>query len=358
MKFKLYKNSEIFVICPANIDTGGPMCLHQLAQKLKKKFKKKVYMYYFPTNLKNPVNKNYRTLRIPFKNKISDFKRNILIIPEYYPAVEISKKYNNIQKGLWWLSVDFYLYHRFIYKNHSILRSLIKIPHKIIKIINQLLFFQFKNLSLFRYLKFIYLNIPFYNVFKIDNININLAHSYYQYITLKSKNINSTYLSDSINSEFIKASKKISLRNKKDIICYNPRKSSTFFDRFIKLNPDIKFIPVKGYNLKQLIKLLSKSKIYMDFGFHPGQDRLPREAALLKNCIITNREGSAAFYKDVPIAEEFKFIEKRENHAKIRDKIDQIFAFYTNELEKFKSYRNFLLSQEKIYDKQITKLFK
>ena len=41
MKFKLYKNSEIFVICPANIDTGGPMCLHQLAQKLKKKFKKK-----------------------------------------------------------------------------------------------------------------------------------------------------------------------------------------------------------------------------------------------------------------------------------------------------------------------------
>ena len=39
----------------------------------------------------------------------------------------------------------------------------------------------------------------------------------------------------------------------------------------------------------------------MDFGFHPGQDRLPREAALLKNCIITNREGSAAFYKDVPI---------------------------------------------------------
>ena len=358
MKFKLYKNSEIFVICPANIDTGGPMCLHQLAQKIKKKFKKKVYMYYFPTNLKNPVNKNYRTLRIPFKNKISDSKRNILIIPEYYPAVEISKKYNNIQKGLWWLSVDFYLYHRFIYKNHSILRSLIKIPHKIIKVINQLLFFQFKNLSLFKYLKFIYLNIPFYNVFKIDNININLAHSYYQYITLKSKNINSTYLSDSINSEFIKASKKISLKNKKDIICYNPRKSSTFFDRFIKLNPDIKFIPVKGYNLKQLIKLLSKSKIYMDFGFHPGQDRLPREAALLKNCIITNREGSAAFYKDVPIAEEFKFIEKRENHAKIRDKIDQIFAFYTNELEKFKSYRNFLLSQEKIYDKQITKLFK
>ena len=57
----------------------------------------------------------------------------------------------------------------------------------------------------------------------------------------------------------------------------------------------------------------------MDFGFHPGQDRLPREAALLKNCIITNRE-ELSFYKDMPIAEEFKFIEKRENHAKKLEK--------------------------------------
>ena len=95
----------------------------------------------------------------------------------------------------------------------------------------------------------------------------------------------------------------------------------------------------------------------MDFGFHPGQDRLPREAALLKKCIITNREGSAAFYKDVPIAYEFKFLEKRENHVKIREKIDLIFESFPKELGKFKSYRKFLLLQEKKYNKQISKLF-
>ena len=55
MKFKLYKNSEIFIVCPANVDTGGPMCLHQLADRLRKKFKKKVYMSYFPYKLKNPI---------------------------------------------------------------------------------------------------------------------------------------------------------------------------------------------------------------------------------------------------------------------------------------------------------------
>ncbi len=357
MKFKLYKNSEIFIVCPANVDTGGPMCLHQLADRLRKKFKKKVYMSYFPYKLKNPIHKNYKHLKIPFTKKIPDFKRNVLIIPEFYEAIEISKKYRNIQKGLWWLSVDFYLYHRFIYKNNSILRSIIKIPYKIIYLINKISYHYFGNLSLFRYLKLIYLNIPFYNVFRIENIDINLSHSEYQFKTLKDKNINSNFLSDSINNKYIIASKKISIKNKKDIICYNPRKSSIFFEKFIKLNPDIKFIPLIGLNLNQLITILSKSKIYMDFGFHPGQDRLPREAALLKNCIITNKEGSAAIFKDLPIADEFKFNERRNSNKKIREKIDQIFYSFPKELEKFRSYRKILHSQEKKYIGQIANLF-
>ncbi len=357
MKFKLYKNSEIFILCPANVDTGGPMCLHQLADKLRKKFKRKVYMNYFPTKLKTPIHKNYRHLKIPFKRKILDFRRNVLIIPEFYEAIEISKKYRNIQKGLWWLSVDFYLFHRFIYKNHSILRSIIKIPYKIVYLINQISFYYFGNLSLYRYLKLIYLNIPFYNVFKIKNIDINLSHSEYQFKTLKNKNIKSVYLSDSINNKYFAASKRISLKSKKNIICYNPRKSSAFFDRFIKLNSDIKFIPLTGLNLNQLITILSKSKIYMDFGFHPGQDRLPREAAILKNCIITNKEGSAAIFQDVPIADEFKFNERKSSHEKIRVKIDQIFDSFPKELKKFERYRKFLHSQEKKYVSQIANLF-
>ena len=77
----------------------------------------------------------------------------------------------------------------------------------------------------------------------------------------------------------------------------------------------------------------------MDFGFHPGQDRLPREAAILKNCIITNKEGSAAIFQDVPIADEFKFNERKSSHEKIRVKIDQIFDSFPKELKKFERYR-------------------
>ena len=48
----------------------------------------------------------------------------------------------------------------------------------------------------------------------------------------------------------------------------------------------------------------------MDFGFHPGVDHLPREAAILRNCVITNKEGSA-FIKAVSIDNRYKFEEKK-----------------------------------------------
>ena len=215
MKFKLNKDSEIFIYAPANVDTGGPIDLHQLAYVLKNNLKKKVYMHYFPNTSKNPVHKNYKIFKIPFKKKIIDRKKNILIIPEMYQTIEDSKNYKYIQKGLWWLSVDFFLYHRFIFKNHSITRSLIKIPFKLIVLFTQLTSFYFGNISFFKYLKFIYLKLSLKNFFKIEGVKVNLVHSDYQFQALKSKKVNSLYLSDYIRDEYFQASKKILIKKKK-----------------------------------------------------------------------------------------------------------------------------------------------
>ncbi len=95
----------------------------------------------------------------------------------------------------------------------------------------------------------------------------------------------------------------------------------------------------------------------MDFGFHPGQDRLPREAAILKNCVITNREGSASIYKDLPIKNEFKFYEKKENLLKMRNKVELIFKSFPKELKKFNFYRKVLFTQEKRFMNQINNIF-
>ena len=362
MKLKISNKTIIYIIVPANIRPGGPKDLHQLANILQKKHKNKIYIYYYTIPgfkvEKNPVHSEYRKLKIPFTKKIYDEKKNILIFPELNHTIEISKKYKKIQKVLWWMSLDNFLISRFSEKNHRIIKSFIKLPFKIISIINNLTFYFFGNLNFFKYLKFIYLYNPFINILKIENIRLNLSQAEYVKINLLKKNIKSEHFSGFLKKVFINEGRKLSIKNKKNIVCYNPRKSSKFMEAIIKYNPDIKFVALKNYSIKNVVKILKSSKLYMDFGYHPGQDHMPREAVILKNCIITNKEGSALFYKDVPIEQSFKYRECYTNLNRIRKKIKLIFENYPREIKKFKKFEKLVSNQETIFRKKVHKIFK
>lgn len=356
MKLNITKDTIFYILAPADVDTGGPKDLHQLAQELKK-LGKKVFMYYFPIDQYDPVHKNYKVYNLPYTNEIEDSENNVLIVPEINTTILISKKYKHIQKVLWWLSLDFYFVSNFNENFPKYLRSFIKIPFNLINFFNKLTNNYYGNLSLPKYLKFIYLIYPLSNTLKVDGMIINLSQSEYQQKILKTKKIYSLLLKDYIREEYFNAAKEISIKDKKNIICYNPRKSSNFMKKIIEDNSNIKFIPLIGYNMYELIKILSESKIYMDFGFHPGVDHLPREAAILKNCIITNKEGSAFYQDAVPINIDYKFDEKKKNLISIKSRITHIFNNFEAEIVFFKDYRKRLQDEKNIFKKQVIDIF-
>ena len=78
---------------------------------------------------------------------------------------------------------------------------------------------------------------------------------------------------------------------KKNIICYS-NKSNDFVKK-ISNYTNYKMIELKNLNSSKIINIFQKTKIYLDFGYHPGKDRMPREAVLFNNCILTNKRGSA-----------------------------------------------------------------
>ena len=353
---KINKRSIFYILCASNHDTGGPKDLHQLGQEFKK-LGKKFYMFYYPGNSKDPVHKNFKTYKLPITDTIDDSKRNILIVPEIDQAITFSKKFKNIQKILYWQSLDNFFITHYSFQVPKFIKSLIKKPFKMIYFFNEITQNYFGNLSFPKYLKIIYLNFPFKNLLKVDGFDLNLSQSYYQYKILNSKKIKSYILSDYIREEYFDAAKKLKLENKENIICYNPKKSSRFMKRIIDDNPSIKFIPLENFDLKQVINILSKSKIYMDFGFHPGVDHLPREAAILRNCVITNKEGSAFYKEAVSIDERYKFEEKRKNLNKIKLLIKKIFIDFDMEVKNFDNYVLKLEKEKLEYKKQVLEIF-
>ena len=84
---------------------------------------------------------------------------------------------------------------------------------------------------------------------------------------------------------------------------------------------------------------------YIDFGPHPGMDRLPREAALAGCVVITNCEGAANFEEDIPLPPEFKFpsFDVEKICQLLRDCCNNHAAY----VEKMKPYREWIFGQEK-----------
>lgn len=97
-------------------------------------------------------------------------------------------------------------------------------------------------------------------------------------------------------------------------VLYNPSKGVHYTDLARDRCAGVGFRPIGGgrdgrhgrIDPEEVTSLLLRSKVYIDFGHHPGMDRLPREAALCGCVVITNREGAAGFAEDVPIPDEYR----------------------------------------------------
>lgn len=343
-------NTKIYILVPANVATGGPELLHQLGFHLRNECSLNAFMYYLPDNIDSPVHNNYLKYNIPNVGSIEDRAENIIISSELYNHILFSNQYHSIQKCVWWLSVDFFYgskfemnqpFKNFFFRGFNFLskKSNLFAPIDVPNYVLQLN----KNSSL-------------ENEKILKNTILHLVQSQYAFEHLKAFNINNiAFLSDYLNDSFLETNTDISM--KENIIAYNPSKGAAFTKKLIAASPQYKFIPIQNMTPEGVINLLQKSKIYIDFGNHPGKDRIPREAAILGCCIITGTRGSASFYNDVMIPNEFKFNDSENSLPLIIEKISYVFHHYNTELSKFIPYVEKIKDEKSIFINECKKIF-
>lgn len=321
------ENSKIYVACPANIATGGPELLHQLVYELTK-LGRNAFMFYYKCGKENPVHSAYKKYNNRFVDEIDDDTANILIVPEVNTGM--IEQYKNIQKVIWWLSVDNY-YDRF--GSRSWYKRLLK------RIFAPI----FKQK---------------YSFDPNDGVH-HFVQSEYAYQFLKSKNIHQiAYLSDYLNEFFIQEQLENITKEKENIVIYNPKKGIEFTQKLMsEAGDDIQFIPLQDMTREEVAETLSKAKVYIDFGNHPGKDRIPREAAISGCCVITNKQGSAKYFEDVMIDDIYKFEDKPENIGIIIKKIKECFINYDENNEQFNFYRAKIKNEQSVFIEEVKNIF-
>jgi hypothetical protein len=337
---QIYQNTKIYVLIPPSIESGGPEFLHQLLHYLRYKLNLNAFLYSKDKEGRQHIPRQYLNYNNLIADEIEDDDINVLISPEPGELLEIMNKFIKIRKIIWWLSLDNYFYDKYL-REHKIISSLLRGINKI----SQSLFSQ----SFFEITEFArkeYHDYRIKNDQLVSQATINICSArHIEQSLLKYELINVVYISELLNEEYLKIA--WNAKSKQNIIVFNPKKGLKFTRKLVNKASDFKFVPIINLSKEEVANLLKKAKVYIDFGNHPGRDRLPREAAILGCCVITNKRGGARLYDDLAISDEYKFDETDNSIIEIIKTINDCIINYEIRIKDFEIYRKNILDEPK-----------
>lgn len=334
-------NINYYIFCPENVATGGTELLHQFADYLNSESKYDAFIIYYNSKdeiVNAEVPERFKIYNTKSTTNLVDSPNSIIVLPEvcYY----FSKKFTKARFLFWWLSYDNYL---------GSANTLFSIKN----------FFN-GTFTLKQFLLNLYLKkrSRIFSISDIRKINDRIIHGYQsQYVHEKLFELGfykQLPLSDYISTKFLETEfSNQNTNEREDIILYNPAKGIEVTREILKKAADknYKFIPLQNLNQNQLADLFSRAKLYIDFGNHPGKDRLPREAALQGCLILVGNRGSAQYFEDVLINDNCKVNNKNINQ--IISKIEYLLNNYEVESEKIELYKTKIKNEKKIFFEEL-----
>lgn len=287
-------NLKIVVTCVAGTVSGGPEALHQLVDMVNEVEPGAGAICYAPYSGSHRTFPQYEKYNIPIVMKDKIPKNAIVVFPEIL-ADHVSQFSQRC--ALWWLSVDNF------FNGHSS-----------------------------------YLN----------KFSFHFTQSQYANEHVTSLGFNTLMLTDYINDVF---DNNLEI-HKNDQICVNPSKGLHLIKDFKEKNPDFLTVELTGMPREKVKEILSQSKIYIDFGHHPGRDRFPREARLSDCVVLTTKYGSAKNDIDIPISSWYKF----DGLEDIKQKVLDVYTDYNYHLGEQYSYKEQIKNQKHIFKNEVKKI--
>jgi hypothetical protein len=264
------------VVSPAHSATGGPESLHNLVG-LARRMGCSAHIVYHPYGQTDAVPKAYLKYDTPV-GSLRDEPDVLIIFPETLCMEAL--RIRRATAAIWWLSLDNFA----LIKYHSVHDE-------------------------FRYLRSALRGKrPLFGVRGMKRL-LHLSKSRYDGDYLTQRGIKHHPLAGPISDFYLRPVTAEQYRAKENLILYNPRKDQRVAPQLRARFPGYRFAPLSGLDEQGLRTSYLAAKLYIDFGNHPGKERMPREAVACGCCVVTGRRGSAANPVDIPVPERFKLDE-------------------------------------------------
>lgn len=309
------KKMNIYVCSPPRVTTGGVELLQQLVFELNKQhfgIAKLLYIDNTP-EMGHPVPEQYEKYKNPFLVNTYNEKDAVIVLPEVM-AVMAETQFRRCSVIIWWESVDNYFLANPVEKWYS---------------------------------------------FKKNKSILHMTQSMYAKDFLKKAGVSEEQIfevSDYLGEDFFTEEVLLDSSKRKLNVLYNPKKGLDFTNKLIAFSPNLHWIPIAQMSPDEVSHLMLESRVYIDFGNHPGKDRMPREAAISGCCIVTGRNGSADYYEDIPIMDQYKFKRTIADVPAICSCIEQLVNEYDTYISDFEYYRSFIRAEKSKFEKAVSDL--
>lgn len=327
----------IYFVSSGKSPTGGPTLMHQGCNELRNA-NFQVSMLYLDVDDLGEVHDKHASLKL---NSIIGLEsvnsEDLLIVPEQFDLIKRVSQLN-CRKIIWWLSVDNFIVS---YNFHGFIGKLKKAWVMFLEgKIRDIDFINYSNLNVTKVMSRVR-----------ENFEGHWVQSYYAEGFLKENDIESMYVGDYLTNEFFQ--KRNENIHKKNLVVYNPRKGSSYISALMDSNPTITFVPIENLTPDGVKKLLESAKIYIDLGNHPGQDRIPREAAISGCSIVVGLRGSAINDHDIPIPRKYKISVNSFDPTQVGKLLNSMLSNYESVINDFSDYRKYIEQQERNFHKDI-----
>jgi hypothetical protein len=250
---------KLVVVCPANAVTGGPEAMHQLVHIANHVERGSAAILYWPF-APHTTPQPYQHYVCPKILRDQVPEDALVVFPEIWP--EMAHTFKN-RCALWWLSVG---------------------------------------------------NFGTHGQRNLDKISLHLCQSEYAWDHVRDKG-KRMMLTDWVSVQPV-------LRERQPQVVVNPAKDAGLLRPFVQ-SGRFQVAELGGMDSLGVSEVLHASKVYVDFGKHPGRDRLPREAALAGCLVMSTYIGSATYWEDMPLSNWYKFETLDEVIGKVAELMDR-----------------------------------
>jgi hypothetical protein len=308
---------KVHVLCPAQSVTGGPEALHQLVDA-GQRLGFDMVMRYLPDDVGDPTPAVFKMYRPRVVDEVVDAPDSVVIVPETGPQLLLELRH--ARRVLWWLSVE-----------HFQSRCEAMRPPE-------------PGAA-----------SPLEFVFDPRHGVVHLAQSEYARQWVAQRGPSPWLVTDYVRDEIVERARALRGGGRENIVAYNPKKGLAFTQQLMKASPaGIQWVPIENMSPPEVAQLLARSKVYVDFGPHPGRDRIPREAALCGCVVITNTQGSAGNAVDVPLPTRFKFDERQPaTLIEVTRRIVEAMQDHARVVAEIAPYREWIERQRQVFDNEV-----